>query len=122
MSGFRLNGWQCIGILLSVLWLPVGWNWALTLFGPPANPLPWPFWNSCLERQAKLPAPNYDGCHQGDAKWWANQSKLRELQHANAEQLAPWLALVPIPIAWLLVYSVVWIVRWIRRGFQPASG
>ena len=30
-------------------------------------------------------------------------------------------SLAPIPIAWLLIYMVVWIVRWVRRGFQPAS-
>jgi hypothetical protein len=30
-------------------------------------------------------------------------------------------ALVPIPIVWLLVYIVVWTVRWIRRGFQPST-
>ena len=29
-------------------------------------------------------------------------------------------ALVPIPIVWLLVYIVVWTVRWVRRGFQPS--
>ena len=26
-----------------------------------------------------------------------------------------------VPLVWLLVYIVVWTVRWIRRGFQPAS-
>jgi hypothetical protein len=30
------------------------------------------------------------------------------------------MALAPIPIVWLLVYIVVWTVRWIRRGFQTA--
>jgi hypothetical protein len=30
-------------------------------------------------------------------------------------------ALLPIPIAWLLAYIVVWTVRRIRRGFQPST-
>jgi hypothetical protein len=28
-------------------------------------------------------------------------------------------ALVPIPCGWLLVYTVAWLGRWVRRGFQP---
>jgi hypothetical protein len=27
----------------------------------------------------------------------------------------------PVFAAWLLVYIVVWTVRWIRRGFQPST-
>jgi len=30
-------------------------------------------------------------------------------------------ALAAIPVGWLLVYMIVWTVRWIRRGFQPSS-
>ena len=30
-------------------------------------------------------------------------------------------ALMPVPVAWLLVYIIVWTVRWIRRGFQPST-
>jgi hypothetical protein len=30
-------------------------------------------------------------------------------------------ALAPIPIAWLLVWGLVALVRWIRRGFQPSA-
>jgi hypothetical protein len=34
MRGFRLNGWQRIGIAVSVLWFAVGHWWAeLILFG-----------------------------------------------------------------------------------------
>ena len=35
MRGFRLNGWQRIGIVLSLAWLPVGYFWALhMMYGP----------------------------------------------------------------------------------------
>jgi hypothetical protein len=30
-------------------------------------------------------------------------------------------ALAPVPIVWVLVYALVGIVRWIRRGFQPSA-
>jgi hypothetical protein len=33
----------------------------------------------------------------------------------------PWFALGPVLVVWLLVYSLVWTVRWIRRGFKPRT-
>jgi hypothetical protein len=30
-------------------------------------------------------------------------------------------ALVPIPIAWLIAYGLVGLMRWIRRGFIPST-
>jgi TPR repeat protein len=30
-------------------------------------------------------------------------------------------ALVPLPIAWLLAYALVRLVRWIRAGFKPSA-
>ena len=50
-----------------------------------------------------------------------DQFRLRELQYANAERLAPWFALVPIPVAWFIVYVFVWLTHWVRRGFQPTA-
>jgi hypothetical protein len=91
MWGFRLSGWQRIGIILSVLWIPVGWVLAVkNVPGPPS--LDYPLSQICQDAQARMP-----------------------------KRYAPWFVLAPIPIAWLLVYIVVWIVRWVRRGFQPAS-
>jgi len=31
------------------------------------------------------------------------------------------IALVPVPVMWLIVYIVLWTVRWIRRGFQTST-
>jgi hypothetical protein len=120
MRKFRLNGWQRIGIVLSIIWVPLGFVWAIKYFAPPDHFLEWPFVKSCYEQEAKRPSPNYGHCDQDAQKWYESQFKFRELQIANAERLALWFALAPIPIVWLLVYSVVWIGRWVRRGFQPA--
>ena len=121
MRRFRLNGWQRVGIILSILWIPVGGVWALKAFGPPENIPEPPFFNLCLEQEAKQPTPNAARCNDAAQKWYASLFKLRNLQHANAERLALWYAFLPIPIAWLLVYCVSWMVRWVRRGFQPST-
>lgn len=86
-------------------------------FGPPDRPLS----EMCYEHEGKQAAPNYARCNEEAQKWYASVFKLRELQHANAERLAPWFALMPIPVAWLVVYMFVGLTRWLRRGFQPAS-
>jgi heme/copper-type cytochrome/quinol oxidase subunit 2 len=97
MRGFRLNGWQRIGIVLSLVWAVVGGLWgrkaALTPF------------LDCLSDTGNL---NF--C-QSQYQWAIDQVWLFALIFG----------LAPIPIAWLLVYIVVWTVRWIRRGFQPSA-
>jgi hypothetical protein len=40
---------------------------------------------------------------------------------ADIRRAVPWVALAPIPLAWLLVWGLVALVRWIRRGFQPSA-
>ena len=110
MRGFRLNGWQRIGIVLSTLWAVVGglWGYHIATQGAIASPLE--HYKSCISQ------PYYDDecSHTLDEEFAAG---LRD-QWAFAVTMA---GLVPIPVAWLLVYMVVWTVRWIRRGFQLSA-
>lgn len=106
MAPFRLNGWQRIAIVLSVVWAIVGSVWALNLLFEPVY-------------------QNYATCQRlNSASVWDCQ-KLFETQMATARQQRPTavaiVAVAPIPFAWLLGYALVGIVRWIRRGFQPSS-
>jgi hypothetical protein len=39
----------------------------------------------------------------------------KELRSELAE--GPWVALAPVFLVWILAYIVVWLVRWIGRGF-----
>ena len=71
MRGFRLNRWQRIGIVLSVLWAVGAWLY--------------------ME---------------------AAGSKAAEEAFKSSYALCT--------ITWLLVYIIVWTVRWIRRGLQPS--
>ena len=96
MRGFRLNGWQRIGIVLSALWVLVGNVW---------------LHNVLLERDEA-----YQSC----------LAAVRgRLFHCGApdqiERNTLFITYVLVPLAWLLVYTIVWTDRWIRRGFQPST-
>jgi uncharacterized membrane protein len=105
MRRFRLSGWQRIGIVLSVVWLVVGFVWARHLIYDPIYASD----AQCL----------------GSTKDWSicDSSYKKDLAIGRDEELGMFaiVALAPIPIAWLLAYGIVALVRWIRRGFQPST-
>lgn len=117
MRGFRLNGWQRIGIVLSVVWAIAAGLYVRYADEKRADEMSYLTYTSCvdatraLDPQARLP---YPGCDKRSAETytrWINGSR------GNAA----FVALAPIPIAWLLVWGLVALVRWIRRGFKPST-
>jgi hypothetical protein len=103
MSGRRLHGWARIGIVLSTVWAISGSLWALNLLFEPV------YQNYATCRTLIIVSPS--DCRQ-----------LFETQFADARQrrltAVAVVGLGPIPVAWLLVYALVVLVRWIKRGFQ----
>jgi hypothetical protein len=58
----------------------------------------------------------------------ASTASLRAKFHAdwgpavsNHWRNAAAITLIPIPIAWLVIYGVVWLVRWIGAGFRNSN-
>ena len=105
----RLNGWQRIGIVASVIWAVGGYlqmmgerNWASRMF------------DLCLSIPSPGGADNWSKCRQEYERDFPQAFKDKQTE-------AVLVALVPIPIGWLVVYMVIWVVRWIRRGFKPAT-
>jgi hypothetical protein len=104
MRRLRLNGWQRIGIVLSVVWAIVGSLWGLhTLFDPIRQSF-----STCASA-----VTDFSYC-----------SNLFEREMADARQMRlamiVMFGLAPIPIAWLIVYGLIGLVSWIRRGFGPS--
>ena len=112
MRRFRLNGWKRIGIVLSVLWALSISGWFFHHIPEVNDPGIASVYLQCIS------APNANrGVCKARAEWFSEE--------ARSEFRAgwSWAALAPIVVAWLLVYVVVCVVRWIWRGFQPtASG
>jgi hypothetical protein len=95
---FRLNGAR-VGIIVSVAWAIVGVFLAEYIL----YSLTYGSFDTCRHSTTSLPicAQNLD----------------RDLANAEVWRWGIYvlLALIPIPIAWLVVYGLVGIVRWIRR-------
>jgi hypothetical protein len=100
MRRFRLNGWQRVGIVLSVAWA------ILVLVGVTLGVIQdHDNLSDCLK--SADPLMNY--CRQ---RWQVPWSTYLGMTLVG---------LAPIPIAWFLVYGLVGLVRWIRRGFAPST-
>jgi hypothetical protein len=102
MRGVRLNGLQRIGIILSVLWLLVGaWFAQQAVYAPVRAG-----YSKCISLGV---APNI--CKAGMDAGIARRKK-EELPGAIAV-----FALAPIALVWL----IIWMVRWVRRGFATRA-
>jgi hypothetical protein len=106
----RLNGWQRIGIVLSLLWGLSVSLWFLLHVPQPSDPGVASVYLQCISE----PNANRDVC-QGRAEWFGKE--------ARSEFRAAWssIILAPILALWALIYIVVWTARWIRRGFQATT-
>jgi hypothetical protein len=105
----RLNGWQRIGIALSVLWAIYG---ALSAYYAIYNPISRDY-SDCILPSSGEPSVDLKIC-----------DRTRDIRLANAQsyrwQTIGLVALVPILIAWLTVYALIALGRWIRAGFRGA--
>jgi hypothetical protein len=106
----RLNGWHRIGIVGSLVWAIVGW-----VLG-----------NNFGIHQGDYVTNVYSVCIQGaNAEEWkvCNATFMHDWPLATQYHLwyAGVFAVVPIVFTWLFVYLVLFVIRWIRRGFNPGS-
>jgi hypothetical protein len=113
MGRFRLNGWQRLGIVLSVVWAIVGGLYTRHADVKSASDMYILTYRSCMD--AGEGQPGFDGsdCTKRAERMWDIWLKGGWLN-------AAFVALAPIPFFWLIAYAIVGLVRWIRRGFSPS--
>ena len=101
VSRFRLNGWQRIGIVLSVVWIIVG---SYLAYGTIEAQL------GLQEICADYPEANLGFCSTSSVQRRGSPTIL--WIEAGISILAP------ILIAWLMAYALIYLARWIRAGFR----
>jgi hypothetical protein len=105
----RLNGWQRIGIVASVIWAigaPIYMDGAAERdaddrFGR--------VYGSCRD----VPTNDPEQCLKRAS---AASASVPRYQFTSAN--GAFVALAPIPLGWLLAYALVYLVRWIGAGFK----
>ena len=103
---FRLNGWQRIGVVVSIAWFIGGGFWGSGLIEEQDGAGVVAAYKSCLESNA-----DWAPCQQAFQRDWPVTMKYHWAETAT-------FALVPIPAVWLFVYGLIAIWRWIARGFR----
>jgi hypothetical protein len=142
MRGFRLNGWQRIGIVLSVVWAVGASIYVRDAAEDRAEEFARSDYQICFDNArrvlgdesaecarnegredepGRMPCPSaqshYDAALNG---CYAKLEQTRAMWLVGSWGDAAISALLPIPVAWLLVWGLVGLVRWIRRGFQAS--
>jgi hypothetical protein len=122
-----MNGWQRIGVVLSVLWAIGGTFWGYNI--------------GCHEGGDV--DRDFEQCRQGAQNRYENQNQYQETRRYTPNDLikdlgecrsrykrasrdatqtgslyAALLALLPIPFAWFAVYKSVALIRGVREGFE----
>jgi ketosteroid isomerase-like protein len=103
MRSFRLNGWQRIGLLLSVVWMIIGgsWGWRHAYDKADAE------FRACIA--AVHTVADVQACR---------DTRFRALAVPRGVS-AGIVALAPLTVVWLFIYGLVWLVRRARRAFTP---
>jgi hypothetical protein len=104
----RLNGWQRIGIVLSVVWALVGYFLANAYYSDMAAGYARFSTISCFS----TPQINIGECY--------IISEMECLVAAGIWDNAVTASLVPVLLALLIAYAFIGLWRWIRRGFNAA--
>ena len=108
----RLNGWQRIGIIASVVWA-IG---APIYLDHAAEQKAWEWFRASYEICRSNPGNDGNTCSEMASRAYDNVSRYRFF--ADTGNVA-FVSLVPIVLGWLLAYALVYLVGWIRAGFTP---
>lgn len=114
MGTMKLNGWKRIGIVASVVWAIGGYFHEFHSVYDGALETYSTINTHCTERANDGASTTKDEC---DREF---ELSLNETYH-DAREAGIFAALVPIPLAWGAVYFALFLGRWVKRGFVPAS-
>ena len=112
----RLNGWQRIGLVASIVWVLAGGFWGNEIALDEA-------WERTSAQRDLCVAENkrrYGEYGPYEQVWTPCSDQFGANYVRNTEghwMFAALFALVPLSIAWLIAYVLIALGRWIRAGF-----
>jgi hypothetical protein len=136
----KINGWKRIGIIASVIWVIGAWVTAVIVLGDQDLKRHAFYYGECAkirdemdqsarvecERKAGLSdtATAFNDCmeayRQKHRDTCGTPTQDIEREGSEEREMATFLAFVPVPFAWGFVYLVIFLVRWVKRGFTGA--
>ena len=118
VEGVKINGWQRIGIVASVVWIVGSGLYT---------------YESEIEGTAQLRVNTYDICMisaqggigtpDGQPNRLTNQCDKKATDAVSGirpRQSAALFAFIPVLLAWGFTYLVLFLLRWVKRGFVPS--
>jgi hypothetical protein len=106
----RMNGWKRIGIIASVVWVLCAGAYTFHNVEQADIQMTSTTQLACDEANPH----DTDKCYRE-----AMDSATRQLPYEREE--AAIVALVPVPFAWAAAYLLLFLVRWVRKGFRAES-
>jgi hypothetical protein len=110
----RLNGWQRIGIVASVIWA-IG---APIYLDDGAVKHAHELFAQSYEHCRDIPTNDPERCFQQASRLYDTVPRYSLTTPEQRVNFAL-AAFVPIVLAWLIAYALIYLVRWIRAGFKP---
>ncbi len=110
----NINGWQRLGIVVSVLWIIGAALFQRTSDVDRAQDFMNETYQTCIDLKKQHNDFNFGPCMDEAEKNYAIFVK-------DSWGNVAFTALAPIPIGWLLAYTVIGIFRWVRRGFHTPN-
>ena len=105
-----LNGWQRIGIILSTIWILVAYVYTLNREMAADVSTAVTLEDMCTDSQTRM--------NLATTRCTQDFYHEREIQIPEERETAAIVALVPVPFAWGFVYVVLFLGRWVKRGFS----
>ena len=111
----KVNGWKRVGIIASVVWI----------LGAGAHT-----YDSDIDNASNVIASTHVACDSNLAgktgnAWTIGFNECNKLAHDSLAEATTdaWLgaalfAFVPVPLGWGFTYLVLFLVRWVKRGFM----
>jgi hypothetical protein len=113
----RLNGWQRIGVIASVLWILAAGSYTyISEFAKVSNPYV-PLYVQCLSDAHDNRTKDENAYQEALRQCQKDLNKSSAWASSEARIVAAFVALVPVILGWAVAYLALFLTRWVRRGF-----